>query len=201
MGSFRAGLPTPVRMVKSTQRRSGGIGRRAAFRAQWAKAHVGSNPTFGTTRPPCGAGSRSDLCGARRWGNIADGMVEPSGKTPPIQRLAVVVAIAVALLILGDLNRRMEDARRMERDARALGSQVAALQSRSIALQTQIAAATGEAVVEAWAHSQGKMVLDGEKLIVPVPPPGAPTAAPPTATPVPDAPRPWLVWSELLFGD
>ena len=28
--------------------RSGGIGRRAAFRAQWAQARVGSNPTFGT---------------------------------------------------------------------------------------------------------------------------------------------------------
>ena len=28
--------------------RSGGTGRRAAFRAQWALAHGGSNPPFGT---------------------------------------------------------------------------------------------------------------------------------------------------------
>ena len=29
--------------------RSGGIGRRAAFRALWSLLHVGSTPTFGTT--------------------------------------------------------------------------------------------------------------------------------------------------------
>src|SRR3954469_6078565 len=33
-------------------RRSGGTGRRAAFRAQWAQARAGSSPAFGMRRAP-----------------------------------------------------------------------------------------------------------------------------------------------------
>jgi cell division protein FtsB len=118
----------------------------------------------------------------------------------PFQRLALLVGVVALLLILGDLNRRMEQARRMERDARALASQVAGLESQAVMLHTQIAGVTSEAVIESWAHSEGKLVRDGEKLIVPIPPPGAPTPGVPTPTPYPDPPSAWLVWRELLFG-
>jgi len=140
------------------------------------------------------------LSGARGWGNIL-GVADGGRRLSPFQRLAIVVGVVAALFILGDLNRRMEEARRMERDARALGSQVAALEAQSSVLQTQIAGATSESVVEAWAHSQGKMVREGERLIVPLPPPGAPTPAPPTPTPATVPPSAWLVWWELIFGD
>jgi cell division protein FtsB len=119
----------------------------------------------------------------------------------PFQRAAVIVGVVAALFILGDLNRRMDDARQMERGARALASQVAGLEAEAVALQTQMAGVTSEAVIESWAHSEGKLVRDGEKLIVPIAPPGAPTPGAPTPTPYPDPPSPWLVWSELLFGD
>ncbi len=122
-------------------------------------------------------------------------------RTLPFQRFAIVVGVIVALFILGDLNRRMEEARQMEQDARALASQVAGLEAQSVLLQTQVAGVTSEAAIEAWAHSEGKLVRDGEKLIVPMPPPGAPTPAAPTATPYPQPPSSWLVWRELLFGD
>jgi len=89
----------------------------------------------------------------------------------------------------------------MERDARTLASQVAELESLSVGLQTQIAGATSEAVVEAWAHGEGKLVRDGERLIVPIPPPGAATPSPATPTPLPPPPSKWLVWRELLFGN
>jgi hypothetical protein len=118
----------------------------------------------------------------------------------PFQRLALVVGVIALLFILGDLNQRMEQARRMERDARALASQVAGLESDAVVLQTQIAGVTSEAVIESWAHREGKLVRDGERLIVPIPPPGAPTPAAPTPTPYPDPPSAWLVWRALLFG-
>ena len=89
----------------------------------------------------------------------------------------------------------------MERDARTLASQVAGLQSLSVELQTQIAGATSEAAVEAWAHSEGKLVREDEKLVVPIPPPGAATPLPATATPFPAPPSAWLVWRELVFGN
>jgi cell division protein FtsB len=131
----------------------------------------------------------------------AVGMSSEPRSTLPFRRLALVVGVIAALFILGDLNRRMEDARKMERDGEALASQVSALESQSIALQTQVAGVNSDAAIESWAHSEGKLIRDGEKLIVPIPPPGAPTPRAPTPTPYPDPPSPWLVWSELLFGD
>ena len=128
-------------------------------------------------------------------------MAVRAGGSAPFRRFAVIVGVIASLFILGDLNRRMEEARRMERDARTLASQVADLESLSGGLQTQIAAATSEAVIEAWAHGEGKMVRDGERLIVPIPPPGAATPSPAMPTPLPAPPSPWLVWRELLFGD
>lgn len=127
-------------------------------------------------------------------------MAENPRSSVPFQRFALIVGAIAMLFILGDLNRRMEDARRMERDARTLGTQVASLEAQSQALLTQIAGATSEAVVESWARREGRLVRDGERLVVPVAPAGAPTPAPPTPTPAPDPPSRWLVWRELLFG-
>ena len=128
-------------------------------------------------------------------------MSQEPRRSLPFQRAAILVGVVAALFILGDLNRRMEDARQMERDGRALSSQVAGLEAEAVALQTQMAGVTSEAVIESWAHSEGKLVRDGEKLIIPIAPPGAPTPGLPTPTPYPEPPSPWLVWRELLFGD
>jgi hypothetical protein len=127
-------------------------------------------------------------------------MSEPR-KSAPFQRAAVVVGVIAALFILGDLNRRMENARQLEQDAHALDLQVSGLQSDSQSLETQVAAATSQALVEAWAHGEGKLVREGEKLIVPISPPGAPTPAAPTPTPLPQPPSTWLIWRALLLGD
>jgi hypothetical protein len=126
---------------------------------------------------------------------------EEPRRSLPFQRVAIVVGIIAALFILGDLNHRMEEARQMERDARSLATQVAGLESQSVALQTQMAGVTSEAILESWAHSEGKLVRQGEKLIIPIAPPGAPTPGVPTPTPYPEPPSPWLVWRELLFGN
>jgi cell division protein FtsB len=128
-------------------------------------------------------------------------MSQEPRRSLPFQRVAIIVGVIAVLFILGDLNRRMEEARQMERDAGALASQVVGLESEAVALQTQMAGVASEAVIESWAHSEGKLVRDGEKLIIPIAPPGAPTPAAPMPTPYPDPPSPWLVWRELLFGN
>jgi len=127
-------------------------------------------------------------------------MSEDPRRSLPFRRVAIIVGVVAALLILGDLNRRMEDARRMERDAIALATQVAGLGSQEVQLQTQVAGVASEAAIEAWAHSEGKLVRNGETLIIPIAPPGAATPAPSAPTPFPRPPSPWLVWQELLFG-
>lgn len=113
----------------------------------------------------------------------------------------LLIVVVIAVLILGDLNRRMADARRLERDARSLTTQVAGLDATNRALATEVAQATSDVMVEEWARAEARMVQEGEVLVVPVPADGGSAEA----TPAPAAPREppsnWEVWLALLFGD
>jgi cell division protein FtsB len=115
-------------------------------------------------------------------------------------RLWLLLAVVLGILILGDLNRRMSDARRLERDSQQLATEVRSLEAENQGLQTQVAGATTDAMVEEWARSQARMVQPGERLIVPVP--SDPNG--PTPTPIPEdqieRPSNWDVWWALLFG-
>jgi len=120
---------------------------------------------------------------------------------PPLVRAWIAFLAVIAILILGYLNRRMSDARRLERDAGELATEVAALDQEQLRLETQIAQSDSDVVVERWARMQAKLARDGEVLIVPVPVGGFVEAALPTPTPFPLPPTRWEVWQQLLFGD
>jgi cell division protein FtsB len=112
----------------------------------------------------------------------------------------VLILIAAAILVIGDLNRRMADARRLDRDARVLETEVAGLATENASLQTQVAEATSEDLVRKWAHEEGGMVKEGEVLVRPI---AAQEATPKvTVTPTSSIPLPsnWEVWWALLFG-
>jgi hypothetical protein len=118
----------------------------------------------------------------------------------PITGIWLLIALVVGVLIFGDLTRRMTDARRMERDGRMLATEVAHLQSANSALETQIAQANDEANVARWARSEAKLVLEGERLVVPMPARPGQAEAPAVPDPVRDLPTTWEVWWALLFG-
>jgi cell division protein FtsB len=120
---------------------------------------------------------------------------------PPLGRVWIAFLAVIGILILGDLNRRMNDARRLERDAGMLATEVAALEQEQLRLQTQIVQADNDVVVERWARMQAKLARDGEVLIVPVPVGGYVEPALPTPTPFPMPPTRLEVWQLLLFGD
>jgi hypothetical protein len=107
----------------------------------------------------------------------------------------------IGVFILGDLTRRMADARRLERDARLLGTQVEALEEDQASLQTQVAVATSEGMVEEWARGEAKMVGQGEKLVVPIGPQGPLPTPTPAPSGVQSSPTRWEVWWALLFGE
>jgi cell division protein FtsB len=119
---------------------------------------------------------------------------------PVLGRATLILGVIIGILILGDLNSRMADARRLERDARALQTEVSGMEAQAALLATQVAQATSESLVEEWARREGKMVREGEHLIVPLPPTG--TAAAPATRTTPFAPPPsnWDVWWALLTG-
>jgi cell division protein FtsB len=127
-------------------------------------------------------------------------MNDPSTGRPKISRVWLLALVVAAVLILGDLNRRMSDARRLQRDQLTLQTEDASIASQNDDLRTQVAEATNDVLVEEWARGQAGMVREGEHLILPLPEGGA--------TPVPTPSRDestanatnWDIWWALLFG-
>ncbi len=112
----------------------------------------------------------------------------------------LLAALIVGTLIMGDLTRRMTDARRMERDARTLATQVYELETLNEDLEQNIAGAGDDASIEAWARSQAKMVQEGGRLVVPLPVDEPEfVVSQPREAPV-EPPTTWEVWLALLGG-
>ena len=113
----------------------------------------------------------------------------------------LIVIVIVGILILGDLNRRMANARRLERDALQLETEVAEMATDRVQLMTDVAEATSEAIIAEWAHSDAKLVREGETLIIPLPPPGQISVATPMSGTTLEMPNSWQIWWVLIFGD
>ena len=122
---------------------------------------------------------------------------QSAGRIPTIWIIALVV---LGILVLGDLNRRMADARRLEQDAILLETEVADMATQRIDLMTQVAEATSEPVIAQWAHEQAKMVLPGEVLVVPVSPGGSAPMLDSEPVSGEKPPSNIEIWLALLFG-
>ena len=127
-------------------------------------------------------------------------MQAPPPERPKLSRAWLLVVVVIAVLILGDLNRRMADARRLERDRVQLQTEVASVAAHNDDLRTQVAEATNDVLVEEWARSQAGMVRDGEHLILPL----GDSGGTPVPTPAPRGSQTnasnWEIWWALLFG-
>ncbi len=128
-------------------------------------------------------------------------MSENSEGRNRLSSIWLIAFVIVGILILGDLNRRMANARRLERDAVQLETEVGVMATERVQLMTSVAGATSEAIIAEWAHSDAKLVREGETLIIPLPPPDQISVA----TPIPghnlETPSNWQVWLALIFGD
>jgi len=119
---------------------------------------------------------------------------------PPLTLAQVlgIIGLVAALLIALDFNQRLATAQRLRASTNQLGTEVAQLEAQNAALRTQVAYATSDAAVIAWAHESGKLVQPGEVLVVPVVP-TPPPAQPPPPAPTPTPPPNWQLWWEVFF--
>ncbi len=117
-----------------------------------------------------------------------------------LSSVLILASVIAGILILGDLNRRMANARRLERDAVQLETEVAVMATERVQLMTIVAEATSESIIAEWAHSDAKLVREGETLIIPLPPPGQISVATPTLGQDIETPSKWQVWWALIFG-
>jgi cell division protein FtsB len=135
-----------------------------------------------------------------RYGIMTSNMANRDSERKGIPLFWLVLAMVVGILILGGLNRRMADARRLTRASSQLETEVAMLETQGVGLETQVAAGASTPTVEAWARQEAKMVQPGDVLVVPIPG-EAPTPAPtPEAEAPPPPPGNWEVWVALVFG-
>lgn len=127
-------------------------------------------------------------------------MAEMEHESGGISRGWMLALVVLAILILGDLNRRMADARRLEREGAVLEAEVSALEAENDRLAYHIEHANDDELVESWARSEAKLVREGERLIVPLPssdPAGQVRGEEPGEFQIPTN---WQVWLELLLG-
>ena len=112
----------------------------------------------------------------------------------------LLTIIIVGILIVGDLTRRMTDARRMEREAATLSAEVVELEAANAELESLIANAGDDASVAEWARAEAKLIRDGETLVIPIPAEGTEIEILPELEPLADPPSSWEVWLALLIG-
>ena len=117
-----------------------------------------------------------------------------------LSSVLILASVIAGILILGDLNRRMANARRLERDAVQLETEVAVMATERVQLMTGVAEATSESIIAEWAHSDAKLVREGETLIIPLPPPDQISVATPASMQDIETPSKWQVWWALIFG-
>ncbi|MDW8325592.1 MAG: hypothetical protein RMK99_03405 [Anaerolineales bacterium] len=110
-----------------------------------------------------------------------------------------MILFILILVVVVDFGQRLAESQRQVEAARRAQTEVAALERERAILLTQVAYATTDAAVIAWAHEHGKMVQPGEVLVVPMIPTGAATPVPPPIVP-PTPPPNWQLWLALFFG-
>ena len=111
----------------------------------------------------------------------------------------IVIGLVVLTMLVMDFNNRMAELRRLNDKREDVAVEATDLRKTEFHLETQIAYATSESAVEAWAYEEGHMVREGENLVIPLEYPGftPEVTVIPTPTPVPESN--FEIWLSLFL--
>ncbi len=115
------------------------------------------------------------------------------------RNILIFVGFFLAVVLLMDFNRRIEELDRLDAQLNAVRAEATAVIQTQTALAGQVAYASSDVAVEEWAY-ENKMVRPGEHPVGVVP--GAnvtPTPETLIATQEKEIPN-WRIWWELFFG-
>lgn len=124
-------------------------------------------------------------------------------------QIVFAAILSIGLLLVINLSGRIARGQQMDAERARLQATISVLEAQQIDLRKERDYAESDAKVEQWAHSDGKMVREGEVLVIPIPgrePEIAPTATPPAAlvraAAEEDKEPSWHLWWQLFFeGD
>jgi hypothetical protein len=118
---------------------------------------------------------------------------------PKWRNILVVLGLFLAVVLLLDFNRRMEELDRLTAQMNSVKAEGTAVVQTQTALAGQVAYATSDAAVEEWAY-ENKMVRPGEHPVVVVSGADATLTPEPTLLPQVEEVPTWRIWWELFFG-
>lgn len=118
-----------------------------------------------------------------------------------MRRVTVFAGIIVLILIMMELNSRLEELNRLNDQLDQV--RIAATHSvqTQVALQTQLAYAGSVQAVEEWARTEGHYMREGDQPVVPIGQPGSDPIVIATPTPMPTPMQNWQVWWGLFFSE
>lgn len=123
-------------------------------------------------------------------------------------QLILAAILSVGLLLVINFSGRIARGQQMETERKRLQATITILETQQVELLKELEYAANDASVEHWAQTEGKMVRDGEILVIPIPAGVVePTAVPPmpvaVVTPQAEPENPnWHLWWNLFFdGD
>jgi hypothetical protein len=115
------------------------------------------------------------------------------------RNILIIVGLFLAVVLLVDFNRRMEELDRLTAQLDAVRAEATTVIQTQTALAGQVAYATSDVAVQEWAYGN-KMVRPGEHLVGLVPDAKiTPTTIPTLVLRVNEMPN-WRIWWELFFS-
>ena len=117
------------------------------------------------------------------------------------KQITIVVLVIIFFFMLLGLNSRLSELFRLSDQQTIMQTKVSSLKNTDIGLNTQIAIATSDLAVEAWARDQGHMAQPGDMVIVPIQPSLATQDLSYQATKTPNSIENWQIWWDLFFAN
>ncbi len=110
----------------------------------------------------------------------------------------ILGGFVVLILLVTDFNSRMAELRRLTAEKESVSARVTSLVQTQDVLKTQVADATSEAAVYAWAYNYGHLGREGDVIVVPKQQPGYTPEPTPTPVVTPEVIQNWQVWLSLF---
>ncbi len=126
-------------------------------------------------------------------------MAAPQKKINFIQIIQIVLIIGFVLLLM-DLNTRLTGMYRLSNQQHRLETEVIQMTATEQGLVLELTRVNSDPVVVDWAHRYGKMIREGERLVVPLSAGHSTPTPQPVATITPEPVVKWQVWQALFFG-
>jgi len=116
-----------------------------------------------------------------------------------VRYFIVFVGIGILFLMVISFNNRVTVLRNLKAEAEEVGAQVAVLKETQALIETQLAYATSDAAVEAWAYEEAKMIREGDHPIALIAPDPKKPESELFLSQASQSLENWQVWKALFF--